>query len=78
MVFIIRRLGNEKFAPLLSSEEPKVAAKSLIEEQFGRVWQELSSGSLKVDAKAAAKLFATTLLSLEHIDNGGIVRCDTF
>lgn len=73
MVFMARRLGNDKFAPLLSSEEPAVATKSLIEEQIGRAWEELSSGKLKVEANVAAKTFAKTLLSLEQLNASNFV-----
>ncbi|CAL1708694.1 unnamed protein product [Somion occarium] len=68
-VFMVRRLGNGQFAQVLAHDDPKIAARVLVEEQISRVWEEVSSGRLKVQDETASRTLAKTLLSLKQVDD---------
>jgi hypothetical protein len=45
-------------------------ARRLVREQFGKAWQELREGRLKVEERASARLVAQNLDALEKVDLG--------
>lgn len=51
-------------------------ARSLVREQFGKVWQEIKGGRLKVEERAAARLVAQNLDALKKVDLGIVSRQD--
>lgn len=75
-VFLIKRMRNDgaRFpagsATLEGASSPVESASgtSLIQSQFSRVWEELASGKLKVEQRAAARLMAQTFEGLYALD----------
>ncbi|EGO03442.1 hypothetical protein SERLA73DRAFT_101568 [Serpula lacrymans var. lacrymans S7.3] len=79
MVFLLRRVlgGSQGHTVLLSSTgpqessiQPTEAAKSVIKEQFVRLWDELAAQRLRVGEADAGKLMAQTLVTLNNMDSG--------
>lgn len=48
----------------------KQEARKLTQTQYGKAWEELKSGRLKVEERAGARLIAQNLESLQKIDSG--------
>ncbi|KAJ3574319.1 hypothetical protein NP233_g1845 [Leucocoprinus birnbaumii] len=76
VVFMARRLvldAKKTDESTLSSSDgldvPEQARK-LVREQFGKVWDELKGGRLKVEERAGARLVAQNLDALERVDLG--------
>lgn len=83
-VFMSRRIIIERTRPKeaqLSSTPPislvsgetempdfREETRSLIRSQFGKVWEEIKNGKLKVEERAAARLVARNLDSLQKLD----------
>ncbi|TFK41660.1 hypothetical protein BDQ12DRAFT_678315 [Crucibulum laeve] len=75
MIFLIKRLRrDESRSPSSESDlaaatsTPTQEAHTLVQEQFARLWEELSTYKLKVEDRAAARLMGQTLDSLYDID----------
>ena len=76
VVFMARRLipDSRKYGkePVLTSSGASDAgedAKSLVRENFGKAWQELKDGRLKVEERAAARLVAQNLDVLDKVEH---------
>ncbi|KAF8970121.1 hypothetical protein BDZ97DRAFT_1792056 [Flammula alnicola] len=73
-VFLIKRMRADggrsaQGGPKLEgSTSIETASEALVQEQFLRVWEELTSKKLKVEERAAARLLAQTLESLFDVD----------
>ncbi|KAI0075975.1 hypothetical protein K474DRAFT_1645833 [Panus rudis PR-1116 ss-1] len=68
-MFMVKRLRVEQFASVLAGkDDPVCVARSLLSEQVARVWEEVSSGRLKVEVEMMAKALARTLKVLDAND----------
>ncbi|KAF5380135.1 hypothetical protein D9615_006188 [Tricholomella constricta] len=73
MVFLIKRVRNDarsEHESTVIGENVDELVQNIIREQFGKVWTHLVEKTLKVEQRAAARLVAQTLLSLNQIDTG--------
>lgn len=66
----IREESGGKQSVLVSGESIAGDARKLVGEQFGKVWQELRDGRLKVEERASARLVVQNLDGLEKVDLG--------
>ncbi|KAF9447824.1 hypothetical protein P691DRAFT_670660 [Macrolepiota fuliginosa MF-IS2] len=76
-VFMARRLildgtgeGGKSALSANRSADVGDEARRLVQAQFGKVWEEMKSGRLKVEERAGARLVGQNLDSLEKIDSG--------
>jgi hypothetical protein len=74
VTFIVRRLRSDTQRPLLIGKDDIAmgndAAHALVTDQYKRVWNELSTGHLKMDYNVAGITIAKGLIALSNEDNG--------
>jgi len=66
-----KKSEDRKVSVLLPSDSMDVGedARSWVREQFGKVWQELKDGRLKVEERIAARLVAQNLDALDKVEH---------
>lgn len=66
MVLLVKRIQNDNARGISDSDR---YSEDFVREQFARIWDNLVSGTLKVEDRAASRLLAQTLESLLSIDD---------
>lgn len=68
-VFLIKRIRNDGARSNEGNSQLEgTSPETIVREQFSRVWVELTTGKLKVEERAAARLLAQTLEALYALD----------